>query len=62
VYRKILQHLEGKDEKFSMYRGRFNYRMVEVTTLVLECGHRKVYRGDGVPTVKVLCKECRGSV
>jgi hypothetical protein len=58
TYRKIIRHIEGKDEKFSITPTKFNYRMVEVTTLVLECGHRKVHRGGYVPKFKVLCKEC----
>lgn len=30
----------------------------DVTTLVLECGHKKAYRGSYVPARKALCKEC----
>lgn len=38
--------------------GRRSWWMVEITTLTLQCGHTKVYRGCGVPREKVRCRTC----
>lgn len=37
----------------------FSWWCVTVTTVNLECGHQKVYRGDNTPAKTVLCKICR---
>lgn len=61
-WRKILKRERAEESHTSLRtHGRktlFNYRMVFVTTLFLECGHTKVYRGDGVPEGKVRCPTC----
>jgi ribosomal protein S27E len=36
----------------------FSWAQVKVTTLKLECGHTKVYRGDYAPVLRVKCDEC----
>lgn len=46
-------------EQHESIRGRnYTWWQVPVTTLTLECGHTKVYRGDGVPSKKVRCAAC----
>lgn len=56
--RKVVRRVDTKDEKVNLTPRTFYYRMTPVTTLILECGHTKVYRGDYVPKHKALCKEC----
>lgn len=58
IWRKITHRSQIKEEKVSLTRTLFNYRMVPVTTVTLECGHQKVYRGGNVPGTKAQCKEC----
>lgn len=62
IWRKIVRRVKTEDAHGSLRsHGRmlhFNYHMVPVTTLHLECGHTKVYRGDSVPKKKVLCSSC----
>lgn len=59
-WRKIVRRERVNEEHIGKGRG-FTWWMVEVTTVYLECGHAKVYRGCGVPAQKVRCSECPGS-
>lgn len=55
MWRKITQREQIKEE----HVGRRSWWVTLVTTLTLECGHQKVYRGyGGVPKTKVRCKDC----
>lgn len=56
-WRKIVRRERVNEEHIGKGRG-FTWWMVEVTTVYLECGHAKVYRGCGVPAQKVRCSEC----
>lgn len=57
-WRKIVRRTKAKDEHVRLTTRTFNYWMVPVTTLHLECGHTKVYRGDYVPEKKARCALC----
>lgn len=57
-WKKIVSRSRAKDVSVT-FRGRnFTYHMVPVTTVTLECGHQHVYRGSGVPKLKIRCKLC----
>jgi hypothetical protein len=57
--RKIVSSRKNWDETVNLTPRTFYYRVIPVTTLVLECGHTKVYRGDYVPKHKALCHVCK---
>jgi len=56
-WRKIVRRERETEEHIGKGRG-FTWWMTESTTLHLECGHTKVYRGMSVPAKKVRCSEC----
>jgi len=56
-WRKIKQKVRTQEDHVGKGRG-FTWWMVPITTLHLECGHTKVYRGDYVPSEKARCFAC----
>lgn len=46
------------EERETMRGRRYSWRLTEVRTLVLECGHTQVRRGYRSPPSRVLCKQC----
>lgn len=40
------------------HAGKCSWWQIPVTTLKLECGHEKVYRGDSVPKHAATCPVC----
>jgi len=60
-WRKIVRATERMSETISLNRNLFSWRALPVTTLVLECGHEKVVRGESVPKHKTICKQCEAA-
>lgn len=58
LWRRIVASSRAKEEHVSLTTRTFNYRAVFVTTITLECGHKRVYRGDSAPSSRALCREC----
>ena len=56
--RLIVDKTEKWDERASLTPKTFSWSKTKVTTLKLECGHSKVYRGDYAPVLRVKCLEC----
>lgn len=56
-WRKIKGRVRTQEEHIGKSRC-FTWWMVPITTLHLECGHTKVYRGDYVPGEKARCSAC----
>lgn len=54
--------ITGRSEKWEQHtssRGRlFRWWQVRITTVTIDCGHTKVFRGDGIPKAKVRCPAC----
>ena len=59
-WRRIVGKKKAKDETVKLSTKSFYYHMVPVTTVTLECGHKKVYRGScaHVPQEKARCSAC----
>lgn len=58
VWRKVVQKDRKMEEHTSVQGRMFSWRAIPVTTLYLECGHKKVIRGDKVPQKRTTCQEC----
>jgi len=57
-WRKVMSSTRRLEEHVSLNRRIFTWRAIPVTTLVLDCGHEKIVRGDSVPRLKTVCKTC----
>jgi hypothetical protein len=58
-YRKIVKCVKSKErDSLSITHKTLNWRRgIDIFTLTLECGHKKVYRGSA-PDQRALCKKC----
>jgi len=56
--RKIIKKTEKWSERVNLTQKTFSWSKTKITTLKLECGHTKVYRGDYAPAARVKCNEC----
>ena len=57
----MIQKIVKTSSKWEQHFGKsktFTWWQTKVTTLTLECGHQKVYRGDSTPKSTAICKEC----
>jgi len=59
-YRKIVDCKVTKErDSMSVTPKTLNWRRgIDIFTLTLECGHKKVYRGTA-PDNRALCKQCQ---
>ncbi len=57
-WRKITGSKQCWEEHSSIRGSLFNWRQVPINTVILECGHEKVYRGHYAPTEKARCTAC----
>jgi hypothetical protein len=55
-----MKRIINSTRKLEDHVGKRSWWCVPVTTLTLECGHTRVYRGHQVPKNKCKCKECEG--
>lgn len=58
-YRKIVDCRTSKEADTASNNSHgFTWRRgIDVYTVTLECGHKKVYRGQA-PSYRAMCKEC----
>jgi len=58
AWKKIVRHTSQDEEHTSRRGNTLSWWKIKVTTLRLECGHTKVYRGDYFPTMRTVCPVC----
>ena len=56
--RLILKSTTTHEEHFTANGSAFNHWALAIHTLLLECGHKKIYRGTRPPKVYSQCKRC----
>lgn len=56
--RKIVEIKKSREEHATLTKSTYRRWSIEVHTVHLECGHKKVYRGDSCPVSFVNCKPC----
>lgn len=57
-WRKITGRSETWEQHESIRGRHYTWWQVKITTVTLDCGHTKVFRGDSVPKAKVRCPAC----
>lgn len=63
--RKIVETTKHQAPAVDAARQNRGIKFIEVTTLFMECGHRRVFRGTSqkIPRIESECRECdRGLV
>lgn len=56
--RKITNRSETWEQHESQRGRNYTWWQTRVTTVTLECGHTKVFRGETIPKAKVRCTAC----
>jgi hypothetical protein len=57
-WRTIVKRTVKQKEHSSSHGRTMRWWVSFTTTLTLSCGHKKVFGGDGGPTIKARCNEC----